>query len=136
MTSESEHEGVCLSGAVRYVAHGELRDVVNCHCGQCRRFHGHVGAYTTVPRTQLRLLRERGLSWYRSSARARRGFCSECGASLFWEPVEGTDIAISAGTLDPPTGLRTIRHIFVADAGDYYTIDDALEKLSGSMQGS
>ena len=31
-----------------------------------------------------------------------------------------------AGTLDPPTGLTAEEHIFVADASDYYRIDDGL----------
>ncbi len=34
---------------------------------------------------------------------------------------------ICAGTLDPPTGLRTERAIFVADAADYHNIDPSLE---------
>ena len=133
MTSQHEHYGGCLCGAVRYVVRGPKRDVVNCHCSQCRRTHGHFGAYTSVARSQLTLTCDRGLKWYRSSSRARRGFCGECGASLFWDPAGQDYIAIAAGTLDPPTGLRTTRHIYVADAGDYYTIDDGLEKFPGSM---
>ena len=34
-----------------------------------------------------------------------------------------------AGTLDSPTDLRTVAHIFVADAGDYYDLNDDLEKV-------
>ncbi len=33
---------------------------------------------------------------------------------------------IAAGTLDAPTGLTTTTQIFVAHAGDYYTIDPAI----------
>jgi hypothetical protein len=33
-----------------------------------------------------------------------------------------------AGTLDNPTGLVAIQHVFVADAGDYYSIHDDLPK--------
>ncbi|MGQ0658254.1 MAG: GFA family protein [Chromatiales bacterium] len=107
----------------------------SCHCSQCRRTHGHTGAYTSVPRSQLVISWDRGLQWYRSSNRARRGFCAACGASLFWDPVGGDEIAVSAGTLDPPTGLRTIRHVYVRDKGDYYMLEDGLEKYPGSMHG-
>jgi hypothetical protein len=70
----------------------------------------------------LRLVESRGLKWYRSSQRARRGFCSECGASLFWEADDRDTISIAAGTLDEPTGLSTILQIHTASAGDYYEL--------------
>ena len=35
-------------------------------------------------------------------------------------------MSIHAGTLDAPTGLRLIGHIYCADKGDYYDIDDGL----------
>ncbi len=133
MTPGKTHAGGCLCGAVRYAVRGELRDVVNCHCGQCRRVHGHYGAYARTPRANLDLTETRGLKWYVSSDTARRGFCGECGASLFWERRGKDHTAIAAGSLDQPTGLRTIGHIFTADCADYYRIDDGLEKWPGSM---
>ena len=33
--------GGCECGAVRYEVRGPLREVIDCHCGQCRRTHGH-----------------------------------------------------------------------------------------------
>jgi hypothetical protein len=36
-----------------------------------------------------------------------------------------------AGTLNEPTGLKAKGHIFVADAGDYYSIDDGLPQSAG-----
>lgn len=125
--------GGCLCGAVRYVVRGPLRDVVNCHCRQCQRTHGNYAAYSACARTDLVLLENRGLKWYASSERARRGFCSECGSSLFWEPAGKDSICVAAGSIDPPTGLKTVRHIYTADQGDYYQICDALERFPGSM---
>ena len=115
--------GRCLCGAVRYEATGALRDVVVCHCRMCRKAHGHIGAYTASARDALRLVEARGLKWYRSSAQARRGFCSECGATLFWEGDGRDTMSIAAGTLDEPTGLATALQIHVASAGDYYAVD-------------
>ncbi|KAA0684137.1 GFA family protein [Roseomonas genomospecies 6] len=121
-------KGGCLCGAVRYEAAERPMGVVNCHCGQCRRFHGHFGAYITVPDGTAAVSDPEGaLSWYRSSAKARRGFCSRCGSSLFWKGDEADALDIAAGSLDQPTGLATLRHIHVADKADYYVIDDGLE---------
>jgi hypothetical protein len=130
------HSGGCLCGAVRYIVNGPLRDVVNCHCGQCRRTHGHFAAYSAAALDHFKLTNDGSLKWYQSSALARRGFCSVCGASLFWASQGDDYIAIAAGTLDQPTGLRTVAHIYVADAGDYYTIADGVETHPGTMRES
>src|ERR1700738_3581956 len=117
--------GQCLCGAVRYEVRGPLRDVLVCHCEECRRWHGHFSASTAALKEHLVLLEERGLRWIqspRSDAQARRGFCGECGSSLFWDPPRRKTISIAAGTLDGPTGLRSLSHWFVAQAGDYYEI--------------
>lgn len=120
--------GGCLCGAVRFELRGPLRDVVNCHCSQCRRSHGHYAAYSAVAETDLAFTEDRGLKWYGSSDKARRGFCQDCGSSLFWDP-EGHDYcAVAAGCLDEPTGLKTVGHVFADDKGDYYEITDLLEQ--------
>jgi hypothetical protein len=121
--------GRCLCGAVRYEVDGALDDVVLCHCSECRRWHGHVCAATRVARERLRLVVDGGLRWIdspHSDAHARRGFCAECGSSLFWDAPDRDTVSIAAGTLDEPTGLRTVAQIYVADAADYYEIDPAL----------
>lgn len=125
--------GGCLCGAVRYKARGKLRGVVNCHCGQCRRWHGHVAAYTNAALADFSLTGARHLKWYRSSKIARRGFCAKCGSSLFWQRHGGATIGIAAGTLDSPTRLGSIYNIFVAHRGDYYRIADGLKRFPGTM---
>jgi hypothetical protein len=119
--------GQCLCGAVRYEVRGPLRDVLVCHCEECRRWHGHFSASTAVLKEYLVLIEQRGLRWIqspRSDAQARRGFCGECGSSLFWDPPGRQTVSIAAGTLDGPTGLRSVSHWFVSQAGDYYEIPD------------
>ena len=122
--------GGCLCGGVRYRVHGELREVVFCHCSRCRRTHGHVAAYTACPRRELELVEAGTLAWFGQEGR-RRGFCTGCGSSLLWEREAGETVSVSAGTLDEPTGLRPRSHIFVGSAGDYYEIADDLPRHAG-----
>jgi hypothetical protein len=127
--------GGCLCGAVRYEVRGPLRPVVDCHCTMCRRTSGHFAAFTATRPEALVLIDSEGLRWYRSSATARRGFCEYCGSSLFWEPASGDRVSIAAGTLDLPTGLETMVHVFVEDAGDYYEIGDDLPQRTDGDHG-
>lgn len=122
--SRSTRTGACACGAVRYELTGELTKVTYCHCSKCRRWHGHVGAYTAVERAGFRLVEERGLKWYAASATVRRGFCGECGSSLLWDEEGESRMAICAGTLDAPTGLQSKAHIYVGSKGDYYELAD------------
>lgn len=137
----TEHEtqdrvrGGCLCGAVRFLVRKPLRDVVNCHCGQCRRSHGHFAAYTAAPWDAIAFESEEGLAWFTSSVTARRGFCERCGSSLFWELVGAPELRIAAGSLESPTGLTTSKHIYVDHKGDYYALDDGVPAESQSMLG-
>ncbi|MGD0502864.1 MAG: GFA family protein [Steroidobacteraceae bacterium] len=125
------HQGGCLCGGVRYRIRGALRDAIACHCTQCRRTSGHHAVMTSAASEDLMLISSRTLEWYRSSAAAERGFCRVCGSNLFWRPEGEGRTAITAGTLDSPTGIKLKEHIFVVDKGDYYSIDDALPHKPG-----
>ena len=123
--------GGCLCGAVRYAVRGPLRDVVACHCEQCRRTSGHFVAASATRPEHLVLEESKGLRWYRSSERMRRGFCRYCGSSLFFAPDPGERISIAAGTFDAPLELKLVAHIFVEEAGDYYQIADGARQVVG-----
>jgi len=131
--------GRCLCGAVTYEVRGPLRDVLVCHCEECRRWHGHVSATTAAQRGDLVVTEARALRWIespRSDARARRGFCGDCGSSLFWDAPGRETISIAAGSLDGETGLRIASHWYVSQAADYYELlDDGLPSHQFSGEG-
>ncbi len=130
MSDEPKHyKGSCLCGAVAYDIEGPLRPVVGCHCVQCRKTSGHYVAATQGYGDRLKFSSDTGLSWYRSSDTAERGFCSTCGSSLFWRRLDNEMISICAGTLDGPTGLEMECHIHGEAAGDYYSLDDGLPQI-------
>lgn len=111
--------GSCLCGAVSYTVAAELGAVTACHCGQCRKWSGHLAAAVPAPWDTVTL---HGVpQWYASSPGARRGFCGACGSSLFWEEFDGL-VYIMAGTLDDAAGLNMDGHIFYADKGAYYSV--------------
>ena len=115
--------GGCQCGGVRYEVRGKLRDVIACHCIQCRRTSGHFVAATACRRQAFTLVKGETLKWYVAVPGFRRGFCHECGSNLFFEADGGERVSIAAGSLDEPQGLKIAAHIFASEAGDYYAID-------------
>jgi hypothetical protein len=75
--------------------------------------------------------RKDGLRWFRSSKTTRRGFCGDCGSSLFWVPEGEGRTVVAAGAIDTPTDLQTKAHVFMADKGDYYAVADGLPQCLG-----
>lgn len=128
--------GGCLCGAVRYEIKGPLRDVVNCHCSMCQKLHGVYGAHSKARKENIKLTKTDGLGWYKTSDIARRGFCKECGSSLFWEPFNLDATGIIAGSLDQPTHLKTMGHIFVGEKSDFYEITDKFPQFEKSSNGA
>jgi len=120
------HKGSCLCGAVSFEVAGALPAPDACHCSQCRKQSGHFFASTDVARTALTIHGADNLTWFNSSEKVRRGFCSRCGSSLFWDPIRRDWIGVAMGAFDKPTGTRLGKHIFVAEKGDYYDIVDGL----------
>ena len=120
------HNGGCLCGAVSFEVEGSLSPPDACHCLQCRKQSGHFFVSTGVPRIALTISGAENVTWFRSSKKVQRGFCSTCGSALFWDPIKGDIIGIAMGAFESPTETRLEGHIFVAEKGDYYDIDDGL----------
>lgn len=123
--------GHCLCGQVRYRI--DLDDVAEpltvCHCRQCGRWTGGVAPFLSCRATELTVTGE--VRWFQSSPDVKRGFCQTCGGSLFWQAEPGSRIHVTAGTLDPPTGLTVGEHIWIASKADWDEIADTALKRPG-----
>lgn len=122
--------GQCHCGAVTFEVTGPVREVIYCHCGQCRKQSGHIVAATACRDDQLSVSGEENLTWYAASEKARRGFCKTCGSHLFWKANGSDATSIMAGSFQKPSGLHSGHHIHVADKGDYYEIADGLPQFA------
>lgn len=117
--------GGCLCGAVKFQI-GKLPDCLSaCHCRMCRKLTGHFFVSASVKLKDFTWLAEEGVGWYRSSTIAERGFCKRCGSHLFYRPIGKDRIEIAAGAIDDALDIPIRDHIFVANKGGYYHIDDS-----------
>lgn len=115
--------GACLCGEVTYEITGQPRDIINCHCSRCRRHTGHFMAATGTDADSLEISEGESLRWY-ATADVEYGFCGTCGSTLFWRTSRRPGyVAIAAGTLTPPTGLKTIAAIYTDYSSDYHSFD-------------
>lgn len=120
------HEGSCLCGAVHVTVHSALPEPNACHCKACRKQTGHYGASVDLPEAAIEIDGKEYVRWYRSSEKVRRGFCSICGSTLFWDPIHHDWTAVAMGVFDGATDTELSMHIFVSEKGDYYKIADGL----------
>lgn len=127
--------GSCLCGAVSFELHGDMPLATACHCSKCRKATGHHEAGVDVKKADLTIHGEAHLTWYFSSEKVRRGFCSTCGSPLFFDPPEADWIGLMLGVFDGPTSTKIAEHVFVGDKGDYYEICDGAPQY-GTVPGA
>jgi len=105
----------------------------NCHCRDCQKSSG--GAYEPdigLPAAALKITG--AVKYYDTKADSgntlSRGFCSECGASLFGKTSAVPDLAmITAGSLDDPSLYKPTLDIFTASAQPWDHMNPALAKF-------
>lgn len=133
IVSDTEFEGGCLCGAVRYRAISPPVRGVICHCSMCRK---HSGA----PILAFVHFRIEDFTWirgeptrYRSSAFAERGFCSTCGSTIsMHETVLVDRVQIAVGTLDEPQRVRIDDHVWTQHQLPWFQVDDRLPRFAAS----
>ncbi|MGB1240010.1 MAG: GFA family protein [Pseudomonadales bacterium] len=127
---EKKLKGSCDCGGVQFEVTGLREGITVCHCSQCRRLSGHQWAATHAAYSDVNFTQQSGLKWYRSSDWASRGFCGECGASLFYRMNDEAGVGIAPGCLEAHPALYVEKHIFVKDKADYYHIGDNAPQIS------
>jgi hypothetical protein len=126
--------GACLCEAVQFEVTPPTKWCAHCHCTMCRRAHGAaVVTWFGVPSDSFRLIAgQERLKWYRSSAAARRGFCSHCGSTLFFEGERWPDeIHITRASVAGAIDREPQAHVFYDQRVEWLELHDSLRKLGG-----
>jgi hypothetical protein len=109
--SNMPRTGGCQCGALRYEIDQPLGRASICHCRMCQKAFGNAFAP---------LVTAKGLRWlhgepkrFRSSNKATRGFCAECGTPMTYE-ADGHTPEIAIATLDKPAEVPPVVQVGLA----------------------
>ncbi|WP_201745151.1 GFA family protein [Aidingimonas lacisalsi] len=126
--------GSCLCGSLKYECSGEVKMAGNCHCLNCKKATGSAyAAVLFVPEDSVEVTGE--VKYYQSTGSngepGWRGFCPNCGSSLFEKPgpVPGT-LGIGAGSLDDLSLYKPQMDIFTSRSPDWDCMDPRLPKFT------
>eukprot|EP00123_Amoebidium_parasiticum_P021389 comp6639_c0_seq1/m.2413 comp6639_c0_seq1/g.2413 ORF comp6639_c0_seq1/g.2413 comp6639_c0_seq1/m.2413 type:complete len:166 (-) comp6639_c0_seq1:286-783(-) len=122
--------GGCYCGNIRYQITGPKKNETYCHCSICRRVISAPSVpWFTVSRKDFRIISGGEITYFRSSDKAKRGFCNKCGSGLTFESTDHpNEIDLTICSLDDPTKATPKDHIYVADALPWGTPDDNLPR--------
>ena len=117
--------GGCLCGACRYESGAEPINIRACHCRLCQKATGApLYARVLVPLDTVRM--DGPIGWFHSSAELRRGFCTQCGTTLFSERAAANVIGLTLGSLDEPDRYPPSEHIWTSSQQGWLHFADDL----------
>ncbi len=97
--------GGCQCGAIRFRALKLRPNPHVCYCRMCQKATGNLFA-ALVGVSHADLTWTRGApSEFLSSDHAARGFCKDCGTSLYYRSVGGQHVSLSIGAFDEPARI-------------------------------
>lgn len=127
------YSGTCLCGAVAYQIHGDIGEVVICHCQRCRKANGSAYAVNApINRADFQLLKgETSLKEFSSSPGVNRVFCGNCGAPIYSKrDNDSSHYRLRLGTLDTPLNHGPSLHVFAASKAEWDLICDGLPQYA------
>ena len=128
----SAKSGQCLCGAVKFTATPKSGDVGVCHCGMCRK-HAAGPFFAVDCADTLAFDDETKVGVYGSSDWAERGFCKQCGSTLFWRAKDGSVNIVAVDLFDDPGSLRLDHEVFIDEKPDYYSFAQKTKQLTGQQ---
>jgi len=120
--------GRCLCGAVSFTAEAEPGLHV-CHCSMCRRWAGGPSFSTEASSVQFN--GEENIQRYNSSDWGERGFCRQCGSSLFYRLKEPDQYILNMGAVDDQSPFTIASEIFIDEKPPGYDLAGKHPRLTG-----
>jgi len=129
---EPIYQGSCLCQGIRYEIHGEIGEIIQCHCQRCRKANGT--AYATnapISSSAFKIIQGENLVKKFAAAGVYRWFCAECGSPLVSSRDTQPELyRLRIGTLDTPLNQKPTKHIFTASKAEWECIADDLPQYA------
>ena len=121
--------GGCQCGAIRFHA-AELRDNPHvCYCRMCQKATGNLFAALVGVRHEHLTWTRGAASEFNSSDVAARGFCPNCGTSLYYRSLGGPHVSMSIGSFDEPHHVALLYQMGLEGKHPSLMHLDAIEKV-------
>ena len=132
------YTGSCLCGTVRFSISGGIRNIIFCHCSQCRKAQGTAFATNGIVNEQDFRIEsgEDALSQYKSSPGQTRYFCKICGSPMLSKnTAKPGQVRVRLGTIESDITERPQAHIFVGSKANWETITGDLPQYDSYEPG-
>ena len=119
------YQGSCLCGAVHFEIHGAIRNIIHCHCSQCRKAQGSAFATNgIVKRNEFKITAgEDQLTRHRFTKEQSRYFCRHCGSPIMSRNTTRPDeVRVRIGTIESDIEERPMAHIFTTSKANWEDI--------------
>lgn len=126
-----ELQGHCLCGEVG-VSIPELSEKITvCHCHMCQKFFGgpFLSLAGVLPK-DVEISGEEQIQRYLSSEWAERGFCKQCGSSLFYHSLADDEYYFPAGLFAEIDQAKLTTEIFYDQKPAFFHFKESTEKLT------
>ena len=128
------YEGGCLCGAVRFHLTDKIRNIIYCHCSQCRKAQGSAFATNgIVHKAHFHIQTgEDNLTGYESTPGQTKYFCRHCGSPIMsMSTNRPDDVRVRLGTIESDINERPEAHIFVGSKASWEDICGDLPQYDG-----
>jgi hypothetical protein len=132
------YKGGCLCGAVRLSIDGPIRNIVYCHCSQCRKAQGSaLAANGIVALSDFKIITgAENLTAFSSSPGKTKFFCRICGSPIMSKnDAKPDDVRVRLGIIESEVVERPIAHIFATSKATWHQITDHLPQYPGYEPG-
>ena len=132
------YKGSCLCGAVQFEITGVIKNIVHCHCSQCRKAQG--SAYATngivnAPDFKFQSGEDK-LTGYESTPGQTKYFCKICGSPILSKSeIKPEQVRIRLGTVTSEIVERPMAHIFTTSKANWDEITGNLSQYEGYEPG-
>lgn len=123
------YTGACLCGAVQFEIHGSIRNIIYCHCSQCRKAQGSAFATNgIVHKDHFKFSQgESELTAYTASEHQTKYFCKHCGSPIMSQSTNRPDdVRVRLGTIESDIRERPEAHIFITSRANWENVCENL----------